>query len=1135
MGKAVASLIKLIQEHEKSLSNKQVNNSVYDNISNFTNHYVTLQAKYAKTFQGYVDRAKSEENAVDIIIEDLKIYCIQRFRERKDKLPVVIDFKRLNQENKRKYAQDIYHTAYRYFLNPNPFHDPHSYQGIAKKIGEAHVAANIPYEKKKMIAFYWLLMIDPNVRLEKNVSIDDAKTLFLREIALINRTHNWRQVNFFADTKENFGLDDPSCPKGIKDRLEQCLAVFPEFDQSQSIGVKLCQLIKDSYKGCKFALKKAYFIENKLKITQAELHALMSDLVLSAFWQGDNHRKTIDQIVNDWVNVCIDQGVADGPNLLQIADNKIDYFKNLILQIFDDMVSELRDADAQLKSEELHYEKKVYESSFSNPDLIEALENDPILKNEKYYNYAVFYQDQILGNYENMWEIFIEHIQKVFEIKDFFDIKAYKEDLKEQRIKFKFKKEREQSALKAKLVFQKILQKAYKKQQQGTWFYDKKSINDVFSKENNNSSVNEDLFYTLIQQELQNLASPYQLIHGYPIEGMLQMNIPQDGHCLFNSVLTTCKNHANIQLHNINDVQQLRTLCSQRMQAKYDAAINNLRTFITCIQNMIPLNENFMAYNPWFATYRHFAGFINTNFNNLDLNNIDDNKIDIFSRFLQLPEFFTMVNILLVQTNYQQLLEDLNVHNLDIQALVTKLRNSVIEIQSLNQARIEHNMGDPLRAVNSIPEYINLMTGNIWGGDYELGILAEILNINIRCIKQTGGRIVLDNIVGNPNLVDRTVVVLHCNGDHYQGLTNQLNLRNLYPEFLERTEYLGIQLKDAINYLYLAGNVEGFLEKLEYSHQLLTTEYNNLYNVQRINKNLNNDFDQIEKAPDGLEEINTLINYNRLLKDMFTQELVVNHFNKKRELFAQTKKIKIDMQNELNNKQPKIDEESIKKILGETRDNMQNDLRGVISANVLMAKLKKDYKTKDKYNIIEDVVQLLDNGFFPKEYDISVKEFIEIEKNENMKKQVNVMEKKFDRFGQMFAQNVDYVKLNKSQLKQKKKQNPLKYEKKVKHPGPDKAVKQKCNLLQRRLKNIKVKIQSIVYGRERSKNLLSYYELNKDKYNNNLLRLLQERDAIVKDINSQVNNVVNREAYINVKREYDNLIRDVNKYKKEFK
>ncbi len=130
------------------------------------------------------------------------------------------------------YYKNNNHTAYRYFSKPNRWMSDNANYVNSNRDGRWSTFD----EYQPLIAYFWVAANDENqLPREANVTVADRVNLFVRQIALLNRGHNWDTTRFLMDEDGNsieeeyddLEGDKPSCYSGVKTRLFQSLLHHP--------------------------------------------------------------------------------------------------------------------------------------------------------------------------------------------------------------------------------------------------------------------------------------------------------------------------------------------------------------------------------------------------------------------------------------------------------------------------------------------------------------------------------------------------------------------------------------------------------------------------------------------------------------------------------------------------------------------------------------------------------------------------------------------------------------------------------------------------------------------------------------------------------------------------------------------
>ncbi|MBS0358195.1 MAG: hypothetical protein JSS53_02825, partial [Proteobacteria bacterium] len=183
------------------------------------------------------------------------------------------------------YFKNMYHSAYRYILKPNPWMDP---RASYVYINDARTERWSTFEEYEgMIAYLWLAASDTDEEMKptlEGMTVEDRINLFIKELSLIGRAHNWNRIrekigsdgevvrdkngNIVEEEYDDLGKDRPSCFGGVKRRLFQALLGHPLYELiSAAIILKFANdFVRDYYQTL---LRKTSL--NELKKTKEEL------------------------------------------------------------------------------------------------------------------------------------------------------------------------------------------------------------------------------------------------------------------------------------------------------------------------------------------------------------------------------------------------------------------------------------------------------------------------------------------------------------------------------------------------------------------------------------------------------------------------------------------------------------------------------------------------------------------------------------------------------------------------------------------------------------------------------------------------------------------------------------------------
>lgn len=198
------------------------------------------------------------------------------------------------------YYQNTVHTAYRYFLKPNPWITPDSIwaEGVPNKPRWAN------FEKyTKEIAFFWLAASDQNEAGAGKLSVVDRQLFFIGHLALINRGHNLdsdldralssslsgavSHTAVVSDVeKDDLRGDNPACHMGVLSRVysglvdHSLLTVAP----GEIIKIQLSAFYQEYYKNILQSLNQKSLVDcieqiNNGKLVTALNNAPSADLI----------------------------------------------------------------------------------------------------------------------------------------------------------------------------------------------------------------------------------------------------------------------------------------------------------------------------------------------------------------------------------------------------------------------------------------------------------------------------------------------------------------------------------------------------------------------------------------------------------------------------------------------------------------------------------------------------------------------------------------------------------------------------------------------------------------------------------------------------------------------------------------
>lgn len=851
MSKVIGLLQKLLDNHQRSFDQqkdfefnefKQKAKDKEGSMAAITNLSAVVEEKYLLAFTEIKNTKHkgNEDTAVNAIINEITAYCAGKFREKHKKLPIEITQKirkeRLEgkdgQERREIYFKDIFHTVIRYFSNPNPLSS------------SGRGCAIIPSAHKKRIALFWLAINDPKNVLREGYTRENAKELFIKEISLIARAHNWDRFrnkkvkigNGFKNVNEEYDdmdYDRPSCSWGIKQRLESALISLKEFDQQNQIGPKIKEVINESFTACKNSLQNEYLHRNFYNFTKIEASAILGDFIANALWTPSyksDDAQAVPGIINEWLENTKEFGVGD-PNdpskLLVLSKDKAEQAAAIFLRIFTNIRNEFSSFDILQKEAErdIPLKNRQYDRDFSTRNLCELLATDKVLRDPSLHNYAEFFKKMVLDNYEHCFEIFMENLNKCMQNVHFFGSDSVFKEKNENSVssskssKVKDVQEAENIIdYSNAAVIQQIVRKTGGKQ--GSWFEGaEKDLDDIRKIYSNSANARAKDYYDIAQVKIQSMYAPFQEIREYCVNGLSQINIPSNGNCLFASAWATARNNPRLKqmMTQYATPMDLRRAVCLKMQENIEKAINTIMMVVDYINNLGLLDLNlFGEGDPLRQNWQAFANFVNNNIRGIDLARITDAKSQILIQFFALNDFNQLFRTMISLGNQNVLKEMLGCNAFEDQlnengkvvnvGLINKVRGALGVHNSLYLSKEEHNagVGRRLQAVN-ILHYTNLMAQQeVWGGSYELEVLADLLDININVNQQEGDRVLLVR-VGNNNDQQRSISVLHCNGNHYQGLVSEFSLDSSCDNYTEYFEYLEKQLYDCMQQL-MTGN-----------------------------------------------------------------------------------------------------------------------------------------------------------------------------------------------------------------------------------------------------------------------------------------------------------------------------------------
>lgn len=192
------------------------------------------------------------------------------------------------------YYKNNYHTAWRYLSKPNFWIHPNASYVDSDERGSWSTFK----EYQSFVAYLWLAASDNHYPpLEKNVTVNHRIDLFIRQLALINRAHNWdysrvkltiegRPVfdayhNLVTEEYDDLEGDRPSCFSGVKRRLFQALLNHPLYAPIDNTVI--IQLIKQEVR--------VYYTSHLQGLISAEIVAIQQDI--ANYWCDFNETERL--------------------------------------------------------------------------------------------------------------------------------------------------------------------------------------------------------------------------------------------------------------------------------------------------------------------------------------------------------------------------------------------------------------------------------------------------------------------------------------------------------------------------------------------------------------------------------------------------------------------------------------------------------------------------------------------------------------------------------------------------------------------------------------------------------------------------------------------------------------------------
>ncbi|MBS0358321.1 MAG: hypothetical protein JSS53_03495 [Proteobacteria bacterium] len=285
----------------------------------------------------------------------------------KEKLDTFIQHENFDVQTKSSiyqvYYQNVYHTAYRYLLKPNPW--------ISMRASYVNVDPNNPQQRystyeeyKSMIAYLWTAASDELSKpTDEDVTVEDRQNLFIREMAYTNRSHNfdnWRiKEDGTSEEYDDLEGDKPSCFSGVKRRLFQSLMYHELYEPGKRLTKDLMlqfvtdavrehyrkQLIVLSLKALKELKENANDVACLIKEADATIKAMNVDKeIFAKKIKQDLKTKYLNQALafypfinkmfdsNSSNNLFIDAFSADHGNLNTLFDTLIKQ-KEIVLEL----------------------------------------------------------------------------------------------------------------------------------------------------------------------------------------------------------------------------------------------------------------------------------------------------------------------------------------------------------------------------------------------------------------------------------------------------------------------------------------------------------------------------------------------------------------------------------------------------------------------------------------------------------------------------------------------------------------------------------------------------------------------------------------------------------------------------------
>ena len=198
------------------------------------------------------------------------------------------------------------HTVLRYLSKPNRWVDN---RASYVYINDAHTERWSSFEEYKTeIAYFYLAAIDEVMPPTDDTSTPDRVNLFLRQLALIGRAHNWDKKNEagreYDDIREG---DKPSCYSGVNRRLYQSVLNHPLIVPFQEVLVQeIRTFVRASFKAVLDTLDKSALQQLQTDIDTAFIDVSTDgasfDSIKAFHISEEMQQKFIDDMTQKWGN-----------------------------------------------------------------------------------------------------------------------------------------------------------------------------------------------------------------------------------------------------------------------------------------------------------------------------------------------------------------------------------------------------------------------------------------------------------------------------------------------------------------------------------------------------------------------------------------------------------------------------------------------------------------------------------------------------------------------------------------------------------------------------------------------------------------------------------------------------------------